>query len=498
MTMLWLCLLAGAVSITWFRRRQQAQNRIPVVNGSDGIISSYLTAFHFLRNAEEVLEQGYYQFPDGVFRVPTLLRWDYVANGVARIAEVAAAPDDVLSFHQGIGDNIQADWTMGMPITRNPFHGHAIRGGLTRNLARCFPQVMEELVCAFDEVLALEDTEWKLLPVLPNTMQIVARISSRLFVGLPLCRNQEYLNFNINYTINIFIRGRIIALLPDVLKPILSPFIAARDTLIRRTLSFVGPLIEERLKDENQLGPEWEDKPNDLVSWLLELAEGEERTSAALALRMLAVNMAAIHSTSTALTSALYDLTTYSSYIEPLRAEAERVVRQEGWTKAAINNMHRIDSFLRESQRLNGSKLIALPRKVIAKEGFTFSDGTFIPYGAILGVSGRVVHYDPANYENADTFDGFRFSRVRESEGDGCVQRPMVATGVDHLSFGHGPHACPGRFFAAMELKAMLAHVLVNYDLRAEKEGVRPPNMGIGLHISPSRKGRIWMRKRQI
>lgn len=38
---------------------------------------------------------------------------------------------------------------------------------------------------------------------------------------------------------------------------------------------------------------------------------------------------------------------------------------------------------------------VALPRKVIAKERFTFSDGTFIPYGAILGVSGRVVHYDP-------------------------------------------------------------------------------------------------------
>ncbi|KAJ7792859.1 cytochrome P450 [Mycena olivaceomarginata] len=136
---------------------------------------------------------------------------------------------------------------------------------------------------------------------------------------------------------------------------------------------------------------------------------------------------------------------TYSSHIEPLCAEAEHVVRQEGWTKAAINNMHRIDSFLRESQRLNGSKLIALPRKVIAKQGFTFSDGTFIPYGAILGMSGWVVYYDPANYENADTFDSFRFSRVREGEGGG-VPRGMIATGVDHLSFGHGPLACPGRF----------------------------------------------------
>ncbi|KAJ6557715.1 cytochrome P450 [Mycena capillaripes] len=490
--MLWLYVLAAALSTAWLRRRQKT-HRIPAVNGSDGLIASYRTALIFLRNAPDVLEQGYYQFPNGVFRVPTLMRWDYVANGAARISEVAAAPEDLLSFHQGIGDNIESDFTMGEPITRNPYHGHAIRGGLTRNLARCFLEVSDELVCAFDEVLALED-EWKLVPVLPSMMQIVARVSNRLLVGLPLCRDQEYLNFNINYTINIFLRGRLIALLPDVLKPILSPFIAARNTLMNRMLKFVGPMIEERLRNENEFGSEWEDKPVDLLSWLLELAEGPERTPPALALRMLAVNMAALHSTSSALTSALYDLTTYPNHIEPMRAEAKRAVQQEGWTKAAINNMHMIDSFLRESQRLNGSKLIALPRKVVAKEGFTFSDGTNVPYGAILGVSGRVVHYDPANYENAAVFDGFRFSRVRE--GEGGPARPMVATGVDHLSFGHEPNACPGRFFAAMELKAMLAHILIHYDVRAEQEGVRPRDTMIGLHISPSRKGKIWMRKR--
>jgi hypothetical protein len=37
-----------------------------------------------------------------------------------------------------------------------------------------------------------------------------------------------------------------------------------------------------------------------------------------------------------------------------MRQEAERVVTTEGWTKAALGNMHKIDSFLRESQRLRG------------------------------------------------------------------------------------------------------------------------------------------------
>jgi cytochrome P450 len=73
----------------------------------------------------------------------------------------------------------------------------------------------------------------------------------------------------------------------------------------------------------------------------------------------------------------------------------------------------------------------------------------------------------------------------------------MVSTSPDHLVFGHGRHACPGRFFAAMELKAMLAHILINYDLKAEVEGVRPSDQVFGLFVSPSSNGKIWMRNRE-
>jgi hypothetical protein len=38
-----------------------------------------------------------------------------------------------------------------------------------------------------------------------------------------------------------------------------------------------------------------------------------------------------------------------------MREEAERVVKKEGWTKAALNSMVKIDSFFRESQRINSN-----------------------------------------------------------------------------------------------------------------------------------------------
>ena len=49
-------------------------------------------------------------------------------------------------------------------------------------------------------------------------------------------------------------------------------------------------------------------------------------------------------------------LTVYPSpqYIEPLREEVESIVKEQGWTKASIFNMRKLDSFLREAQRLHG------------------------------------------------------------------------------------------------------------------------------------------------
>jgi hypothetical protein len=50
----------------------------------------------------------------------------------------------------------------------------------------------------------------------------------------------------------------------------------------------------------------------------------------------------------------LYRLLANPEYIEPLRQEVEAVVAEESWTKAGMDKMYKIDSFLRETQRLDG------------------------------------------------------------------------------------------------------------------------------------------------
>jgi len=50
----------------------------------------------------------------------------------------------------------------------------------------------------------------------------------------------------------------------------------------------------------------------------------------------------------------LYHLAAHPDCIEPLREEIESVVSQEGWTKSALGQMKKLDSFFKESQRLTG------------------------------------------------------------------------------------------------------------------------------------------------
>jgi hypothetical protein len=52
-------------------------------------------------------------------------------------------------------------------------------------------------------------------------------------------------------------------------------------------------------------------------------------------------------------TQVLYRLLGHPEYIKPLREEVEAVVAEEGWTKAGMDKMHKIDSFVRETQRLD-------------------------------------------------------------------------------------------------------------------------------------------------
>lgn len=123
-----------------------------------------------------------------------------------------------------------------------------------------------------------------------------------------------------------------------------------------------------------------------------------------------------------------------------------------------MQKMKKVDSFLRETLRLNGingcefviflmayytsqlmsQSLVSLTRKAL--KDMTLSDGTFIPAGTILMAASTATHLDPDNYEDPTVFNPWRFSDMRDKDGEG-TRHQLVSTSADYISFGHGKHA---------------------------------------------------------
>jgi cytochrome P450 len=278
----------------------------------------------------------------------------------------------------------------------------------------------------------------------------------------------------LNFAINVLKFAAILRMLPEYLKPAVMRIISNLPSQFQQEMEFLRPMFEERLAKMKDLGEgEWGDRPDDILLWLMSEAKGAEKSLDGLARRMLAVNFAAIHTTSLTFTQALYRLLANPEYIEPLRQDVEAAVAEEGWTKAGLDKMYKIDSFLRETQRLEGLGLVVLVR--LAMRPFTFSNGITVPAGTVVAAPLSAIHTDAEIYPNPDEFDGFRFAKLRERDGDGMTNRHQTGTtSITHMPFGHGRLACPGRFFATLEMKALLAHIVITYDLKLE-EGKKVP-----------------------
>jgi cytochrome P450 len=130
----------------------------------------------------------------------------------------------------------------------------------------------------------------------------------------------------------------------------------------------------------------------------------------------------------------------------------------------------------------------------LALDNVELSDGTNIPRGSHVAVSGHQA-WDSKTYENPLEWDGRRFLRLRETPG-GERAAELVSTGAEHLGFGHGFHACPGRFFAADEIKIMLSQMLLQYDWRLPEGAPQPVARHAFFHVIADPSTQIEYRRR--
>ncbi|KAK8030059.1 hypothetical protein PG993_011350 [Apiospora rasikravindrae] len=460
-------------------------------------------------NMAATAQQAYRQYRNQACIFPVAGDYDYVYIPWEELRWLLDLPDSVVSMHQRAIDVLQTEHTVMEPeLVRNPVHHDIVKGIMTRETGNLIADLYDEVQHAVSKFWGSEPGVTEEMPVYAAVQQMVSRVTNRVLVGLPLCRNEELLKLGVAFAMDIPIAANILKFIWEPLRPLAALVVTLPNRIhTNRFINILRPETERRIADYDARKADPERKatdkvPNDLLQWSLDQAKasGDPYLNRvySLASRVLLLNFASIHTSSFAMTHVLFDLATNDpAYIEELRQEITTVLSENDgvWDKRTLQKMFKLDSTMRESQRMNSIVTFATSRLVIDPKGIT------TPSGAI--------------YPDPHTFKPFRFAemRQRQQEGSGAddekggststattknyVQRARQAwatTSPDFVAFGHGRHACPGRFFAAAELKLMLAYIVLHYDIEHLEQ--RPSNSWFSAARLPPMKESLKVTRR--
>lgn len=131
----------------------------------------------------------------------------------------------------------------------------------------------------------------------------------------------------------------------------------------------------------------------------------------------------------------------------------------------------------------------------LATQRVVLSDGTVIPKGSITCVDASSM-WDPKLHDSPDKWDPYRFYNLRKGTKEQQRYAGFVSTAPEHLAFGYGKFACPGRFFTANELKIALINILLKYDIKFE-DGVTPKFIRYGIQGITDMTVKLSIRRRK-
>jgi cytochrome P450 len=199
----------------------------------------------------------------------------------------------------------------------------------------------------------LTRSDWATIKPWEVFLPTVARITGRVLVGSELCRDPEWIGLTIQNTQTIMKHAMGIRAVYSKMWQWLAPWTyPGRHELPKlreRAAQLISPVLEKRL----QAKPGSE-KYRDAVQWLIDNAGSKPITAAEVSDALLFLFTAGIHSTSATLVSIVFDLLAHPEIIPELIEEIKDVQAESPeWTKLSLGKLRKMDSFMKESQRLH-------------------------------------------------------------------------------------------------------------------------------------------------
>ncbi|KAI1761977.1 cytochrome P450 [Hypoxylon sp. FL1150] len=497
-----LVVYSGADAFLTYRNVRKS--RYPLVGSPLLFAPRFVLNLIFAGNASKIANQGYQKFKDHAFQL-VRGQGNIVLLPHCLLEELAGLPATVASPHGALEHDLLGTYTGLNVILDSRLHHSIVQRKLTPRLNLITPRLEKEINWQV-KVLAPSGGEWAEFQPYDVFGKIAARLTAHAIVGPAFCNDPVWLDIAINYTENLFRTIVVLRFFPSWAHPVMSRLLPSYwkiQRYIRSAREVLGPRIQELLDRGDDGSSEvdlHEDNFNVLV-WLSSLARGQDRSVERIAHTEVLLALASVHTTLLRMLNVLYDLTAHHEMFRELKAEIDHVASSlEGWHDP-YDRLRKLDSVLRESQRMSPPTTLGLKR--LFKTSYTFRNGLCVPKGTYACMPIYAIENDPLNTARPGVYDGLRSYRAySEKQGiletDGNYKEFQFSNAYDTtvLNFGYGKYACPGRFFASLIIKMVMVKFITEYDFKFLPGTGRPANIEVHefLFTWPRQK-MLWRKK---
>jgi cytochrome P450 len=213
-----------------------------------------------------------------------------------------------------------------------------------------------EAIAAWDAKVT--SSEWTTFPAYETLSSVATQVNSYSLVGPSLCRNPKWIQMSLQCVLIVFGAAKAIR---DNYSPRWrwlarwqSDAPKQLQEMRAQAVELLKPLYKERMEALGKNTGRDSSAYLDCVNWLLQL-KNSDTSLEKVADQELFLAIASTHTTSSTLTSVLFDLVAHPEYHEEILAEVRQALEECGgeWTLQRIAQMKKLDSFMKESNRLN-------------------------------------------------------------------------------------------------------------------------------------------------
>jgi cytochrome P450 len=420
-----------------------------------------------------MIEEQYAKSNGQPFIIQTPEKANIMVSSQAHIQELDKAPRHLLSLHAVAKEFLQPKQTM-HGFEWNDQRGvegtgfvRAIRNLLTARLPELLPRLSDVIRNQIsEEMSSAKQTSdgFSRISLFAAAKHIITRTNCAVFFPAELSAEPEFIKAALDFPEDVFFAAEIIRILPSQIAPFLAALATKNHRSTKIMYDYLYPVVQKRMELSELDIDERGEEPNDGVQWLINTTPKRETWSTErLVGEIMAVWYGSLHTLAISSTYALVDLYSRPEYVESLREEL--LTSELDMFKSTSEGLPVMDSFLKESARLSAFESTGIRRQAL--ENFTFSDGLKIPKGSWVCVPHRAMMRDEQYFSHAQHFDGYRFLKKNATKEEEEAAR--LSTRSDAwMVWGAGRITCPGRFYAVVVLKLVLAELLQTYDCELE------------------------------